>query len=290
MNIGITGASGLIGRKITDLALRRGHEVTAFSRSPSRRLPGCTMRAFGEGTSPDLSGCEAVIHLAGESVIGLWTPAKKRRITESRVIGTRAVAEAIEAMDSPPEAFICGSAIGFYGDSGDAELTESSPSGNGFLADTTRAWEAESLRVTRSRVVQLRTGIALAREGGALKVMAAVFRLGLGGQLGPGTQWMSWIHLEDLARLFLFAAENMEIRGPLNGTAPWPTRNRDFARALATKLRRPALFRVPSLALRVLGDFSHELLDSKKVLPAAACAHGFPFEHPELEAALGNLL
>jgi hypothetical protein len=290
MNIGITGASGLIGRKITDLALRRGHEVTAFSRSPSRRLPGCTMRAFGEGTTPDLSGCEAVIHLAGESVIGLWTAAKKRRITESRVIGTRAVAEAIEAMDSPPEAFICGSAIGFYGDSGDAELTESSPSGNGFLADTTRAWEAESLRVTRSRVVQLRTGIALAREGGALKVMAAVFRLGLGGQLGPGTQWMSWIHLEDLARLFLFAAENMEIRGPLNGTAPWPARNRDFTRALATKLRRPAIFRVPALALRVLGDFSHELLDSKKVLPAAACAHGFPFEHPELEAALGNLL
>ena len=209
MNIGITGASGLIGRKITDLALRRGHEVTAFSRSPSRRLPGCTMRAFGEGTPPDLSGCEAVIHLAGESVIGLWTPSKKRRITESRVNGTRAVAEAIEAMDDPPEAFICGSAIGFYGDSGDAELTESSPSGNGFLADTTRAWEAESLRVTRSRVVQLRTGIALAREGGALKVMAAVFRLGLGGQLGPGTQWMSWIHLEDLARLFLFAAENI---------------------------------------------------------------------------------
>jgi hypothetical protein len=290
MNIGITGASGLIGRKITDLALRRGHEVTAFSRSPSRRLPGCTMRPFGEGAPPDLSGCEAVIHLAGESVIGLWTPSKKRRITESRVNGTRAVAEAIEAMDDPPEAFICGSAIGFYGDSGDAELTESSPSGNGFLADTTRAWEAESLRVTRSRVVQLRTGIALAREGGALKVMAAVFRLGLGGKLGPGTQWMSWIHLEDLARLFLFAAENMEIRGPLNGTAPWPARNRDFTRALATRLRRPALFRVPSLALRVLGDFSHELLDSKKVLPAAACAHGFRFEHPELETALGNLL
>lgn len=290
MNIGITGASGLIGRKITDLALRRGHEVIAFSRTPSRSMPGCTMRAFDGVTPPDLSGCEAVIHLAGESVIGLWTPAKKRRITESRVLGTRAIAAAIKAMPSPPEAFVCGSAIGFYGDSGDTELTETSPSGTGFLSQTTRAWEAEALKVTRCRVVLLRTGIALAKEGGALRVISTIFKMGLGGRLGPGTQWMSWIHVDDLARLFLFATENLELRGPVNGTAPWPVRNREFTKTLASKLRRPTLVTVPAIALRLLGDFSHEMLDSKKVLPAEACNHGFPFEYPELQAAFENLL
>ena len=290
MNIGITGASGLIGRKITDLALRRGHEVIAFSRTPSRSLPGCTMRIFDGFTPPDLSGCHAVIHLAGESVIGLWTPAKKRRITESRVLGTRAIAAAIEATTRPPEVFVCGSAIGFYGDSGDTELSETSPSGSGFLSKTTCAWEAEALQVKRCRVVQLRTGIALAKEGGALRVMLPIFKLGLGGRLGPGTQWMSWIHLNDLARLFLFATENLEMHGPINGTAPWPVRNLEFTKALAAKLGRPALMAVPAIALRLLGDFSHELLDSKKVLPAEACTHGFPFEHPELKAALEHLL
>ena len=290
MNIGITGASGLIGRKITDLALRRGHEIIAFSRTPSRYLPGCTMRNFDGITPPDLSGCDAVIHLAGESVIGLWTPAKKRRITDSRILGTRAVAAAIESMPRSPEVFVCGSAIGFYGDSGDTELIETSPSGTGFLSQTTRAWEAESLRVKRCRVVQLRTGIALAKEGGALSVMSPVFKLGLGGRLGSGTQWMSWIHINDLARLFLFATENLEMSGPVNGTAPWPARNIEFTKTLAAQLRRPALFAVPAIALRLLGDFSHELLDSKKVLPAEACNHGFPFEHPELKAALENLL
>lgn len=290
MIIGITGASGLIGRKITDLALRRGHEVIAFSRSPSRPLPGCTMRAFDGVTPPDLSGCNAVIHLAGESVIGLWTPAKKRRITQSRVLGTRAVAAAIQAMPHCPEVLVCGSAIGFYGDSGDTELTETSPPGTGFLSETTLAWEAESLRVNRCRVVQLRTGIALAKEGGALRVMSPIFKMGLGARLGSGMQWMSWIHLNDLARLFLFATENLEISGPVNGTAPWPARNLEFTKTLAARLRRPAFFAAPAIALRLLGDFSHELLDSKKVLPAEACNHGFPFEHPELKTALENLL
>jgi hypothetical protein len=290
MNIGITGASGLIGRKITDLALRRGHEVIAFSRNPTRPLLGCTMRNFDGVTPPDLSGCDAVIHLAGESVIGLWTPAKKRRIVESRVLGTRAIATAIEEMPRQPEVFVCGSAIGFYGDSGDTQLTETSPSGMGFLCETTRAWEAESLRVKRCRVVQLRTGIALAKEGGALRIMSPIFKLGLGGRLGTGTQWMSWIHVNDLARLFLFTAENLEMNGPVNGTAPWPARNLDFTKTLAAKFRKPAFIAVPAVALRLLGDFSHELLDSKKVLPAEACNHGFPFEFPELKFALENLI
>jgi hypothetical protein len=290
VQIGITGASGLIGRHIVEHALRRGHEVTAFSRSVHRSIPGCTVRAFHPPTPPDLSGCDALIHLAGESVLGVWTPAKKRRIVQSRIEGTRAVAAAIEAAETPPEVLVSGSAIGFYGDSGDTELVETSAGGSGFLAETTRAWEAEATRVRRSRVVLLRTGIALAREGGALGVMAPLFRWGLGGRLGPGTQWMSWIHVEDLARLFLFAVENLEIHGPVNGTAPWPMRNAEFTRELARRLRRPALLHAPAWALRFLGDFSHELLDSKRVLPQIATMHHFPFEFPELPPALANLL
>jgi uncharacterized protein (TIGR01777 family) len=290
VNIGITGASGLIGRHIVDIALRRGHEIIAFSRSLQRTIPGCTLRLFAPPEPPDISGCDALIHLAGESVLGLWTPAKKRRITGSRIEGTRAVAEAIAQAATPPEVLVSGSAIGFYPDSGDTELTETSPGGNGFLAETTRAWEAEATAVQRSRVVLLRTGIALARRGGALGVMAPLFRWGLGGRLGPGTQWMSWIHVEDLARLFLFAAENLAVRGPVNGTAPWPERNAAFTRALARQLRRPAFFHAPAWAIRLAGEFSHELLDSKRVLPAAATEHGFRFEFPELPGALANLL
>lgn len=293
MNIGITGASGLIGRHLADLALRRGHEVIAFSRSPERAIAGCQMRPFPAEHAPDLAGCEAFVHLAGESVVGLWTASKMRRIRESRVTGTRRIVQAVRAMDEPPEVFVCGSAIGFYGDAGDQELTEhSEPGKNGFLAATTQAWEAETSPLPESvRTVLLRTGLVLARKGGALPLMAKGFRTGLGGQLGDGHQWMSWIHIEDEARLILFAIENMDVRGPLNATAPWPARNAEFTRTLARVLHRPAFLRVPAAALRlVLGEFSSELLDSKRILPAAATGHGFGFHFPELEPALKNLL
>jgi uncharacterized protein (TIGR01777 family) len=290
MILAITGATGFIGRRIIDLALRRGHEVVAFSRSPERAIPGCEMRAFSLDTPPDLRGCEAVIHLAGESVLGLWTAAKKRRIRESRVLGTRCVVEGIASLDEPPEVFVCGSAVGFYGDSGDAELTEDSPGDAGFLGETVRAWEAEATRAKHARVVLVRTGIVLGKGGGALRAMTPIFRAGLGGPLGSGRQWMPWIHLDDEARLILFAVENLDVRGALNATAPWPARNADFTRILARTLRRPALFRVPAFALRLLGEFSHELLDSKRVLPTVATGHGFGFQFPELDPALRNLL
>lgn len=313
MLIGLTGATGFIGGKIIDLALRRGHEIVAFTRDPRRTIPGCEMREFSLERPPDIRGCEALIHLAGEPVVGLWTAAKKRRITESRVLGTRRVVEAINAADEKPEVLLSGSAIGFYGDRGDEELTENSPAGTGFLAETTQAWEAEAWRAgigdRRSeigdrqapaelpspnsdlRIVLLRTSLVLGKHGGALAPMTPLFKLGLGGPLGDGRQWMSWIHLDDLAHLALFAIENLDIRGPLNGSAPWPARNADFTRALAATLRRPAFLRVPAFALRAaLGDFAHELLDSKRVLPAAALDHGFGFQFPELAPALKNLL
>ncbi|RFC45948.1 MAG: hypothetical protein DVB28_000244 [Verrucomicrobia bacterium] len=290
MNIGITGASGLIGRRLSDLALRRGHEVLAFSRTPERRIPGCTMRLFSQDAPPNLESCEALVHLAGESVLGLWTSAKKQRIAQSRILGTRRIAESIATMPHPPEVLVSGSAIGFYGEGGDSEILESTPGGSGFLAQTSRDWEAEALASKAGRIVLLRTGLVLAREGGALPLMARIFRLGLGGKLGSGSQWMSWIHLDDLCRLFLFCVENQSLSGPMNGTAPWPVRNVDFTKALATQVRRPAFFAMPAFALRWLGEFSHELLDSKRVLPSVACSHGFPFQFPELSPALAELL
>jgi len=291
MHIGLTGATGFIGGKIIDLALRRGHEIVAFTRDPRRTIPGCEMRAFSLEAAPDITGCEALIHLAGEPVAGLWTAAKKRRIVESRVLGTRRVVEAINAAREKPEVLLSGSAIGFYGDGGETELTETAPAGSGFLAETVQAWEAEARRAEGVRVVTLRTAFVLGKHGGALAPMARIFKLGLGGPLGDGRQWMSWIHLHDLAQLALFAIENLDLRGPLNGSAPWPARNADFTKALAQTLRRPAVFRVPAFLLRAaLRDFARELLDSKRVLPAVAADHGFRFQFPELVPALANLL
>ena len=289
MNLGITGATGFIGRKIIDIALRRGHEVVAFTRTPERAIPGCTMRRFTLEAAPDLRGCEAVIHLAGEPIAGLWTAAKKRRIAESRVLGTRRVVEAIHACAEKPEVFISGSAIGFYGDRGGEALTESAGPGSGFLAETVQAWEAEALRAEGVRTVLLRTSIVLGK-GGALAAMSPAFRLGLGGPLGSGEQWMSWIHIDDLAQLALFAAENLDVRGPLNAAAPWPVRNAEFTRTLARVLRRPAFLRVPAFALRALGDLGRTLLASQRVLPAGATAHGFGFRFPDLQPALENVL
>ena len=291
MHIGLTGATGFIGGKIIDLALRRGHEIIAFTRNPRRTIPGCAMRAFSLERPPDIAGCEAFIHLAGEPVVGLWTAAKKRRIVASRILGTRRVVEAINAAREKPEVLLSSSAIGFYGDRGEEELTEAAPAGTGFLAETTQAWEAEAHRAEGVRVVSLRTSIVLGKYGGALVPMTPVFKFGLGGPLGDGRQWMSWIHLQDLAQLALFAIENLDVHGPLNGSAPWPARNADFTQTLARTLRRPAFFRVPAFALRAaLGGFSHELLDSKRVLPAAALDHGFRFQFPELAPALKDLL
>ncbi|HSI15772.1 MAG TPA: TIGR01777 family oxidoreductase, partial [Chthoniobacter sp.] len=270
MHIGITGASGFLGNRILDIALRRGHEVIAFTRHPAKAIPGCTMRAFSLETPPDISGCDALIHLAGEPPAGIWTPAKKRRIVDSRVRGTRRVVEAIMAAEKKPEVLVNGSAIGFYGDRGEEELTETLPPGTGFLAETVLAWEAEAQRAAADvRVVSLRTALVLGKAAGALPIMALPFRFGLGAQMGDGRQWMSWIHLEDIAQLALFAVENMDIRGPINGSAPWPVRNADFTRVLARQLHRPAFFRVPAFLLRLgLGDFSREILDSKRVLPS----------------------
>jgi uncharacterized protein (TIGR01777 family) len=294
MHIGITGVSGFIGRRLAELAAQRGHRVTGFSRNPARRIPGCeAMRPFRPGETVDLSGCDALIHLAGESVSGRWTEGKKRKIRESRVLGTRRIADAILACDRPPRVLVSGSAIGFYGDTGETAADENSPPGTGFLAEVSRDWEAEALRAREKnvRVVLLRTSLVLGRNGGALRAMRPVFRAGLGGRFGSGKQWMAWIHLDDEAALALFAVENESVSGPLNACAPEPVHNAAFTRALAAALRRPACLAVPGWVLKIwLGEFSSELLGSRRILPARALAAGFHPRFPRLEDALADVL
>ena len=293
MQLGLTGASGFVGRHVIRLAVRRGYEVVAFTRDPSRTVGECIeTRGFSATQPPDLSGCHAVIHLAGENVAGLWTAAKKKRIIESRTDGTRRIVGAMRALPEAPSAFVCASAIGIYGDSGDADITEQSPTGTGFLAETCGAWEAEaSAAEAICRTVRMRIGVVLGKRGGALRMMLPAFRIGLGARLGHGRQWFSWIHVEDLATLLLFAIENLDICGAMNATAPWPVRNAEFTRTLASALHRPAFLSIPAFALRfALRDFSHELLGSKRVLPAMAAEHGFGFHFPELAPALRDII
>ena len=294
VNIGITGVTGFIGRRIARMAFERGHSVTGFSRNPSQLVPGCSlMRAFRVNEKPDLSGCDALIHLAGESVFGVWTHEKKRRILESRQIGTRQLVDAILTSEKPPRVLVSGSAIGFYGDTGETVTDEDSPAGEGFLAETTRLWESEARRAEGAgmRVVLLRTGLVLGEKGGAMRIMKPIFLAGFGGKIGLGTQWMSWIHLDDMASLALLAVENEILNGPINAVAPEPVRNVNFTHTLAGVVRRPALFTVPRFVLKIgLGEFSRELLDSKRIISARAQVAGFRPKFADLEAALKNVI
>ena len=291
MNLGITGATGFVGKVLIQAAIRRGFEVIAFTRDPSKPVGGCVeTRRFSLDGVPDFSGCEAIVHLAGESVSGLWTAAKKSRIRESRVLGAQRVVQGIRAAKEPPEVVVAASAIGFYGNRGETQLDEQSPRGAGFLADVCADTEAEIASAEPlCRVVRARIALVLG-EGGALGAMRPIFKLGLGGPLGDGQQWMSWIHVEDAAALLLFAVLNLDVHGALNVAAPWPVRNVDFTKQFARSLRRPALIRVPAFAMRlVLREFADELLGARRVVPAVATEHGFGFQFPELtEAVFAN--
>jgi hypothetical protein len=294
MRIGITGATGFIGRYFVRLANEHGHECIAFSRSPERTVPGCVeTRRFGVDGEIDLSGCEGILHLAGESVVGLWTPAKRRRIVGSRVDGTRGLVNAILKSPDPPRVLVSGSATGFYGDTGERVVDETSGPGTGFLSETCQAWEAEAekARYRDVRVAFLRTGMVLGNDGGALPMMLPLFRAALGAELGSGEQWMAWIHIADEVALALHILESDGAEGPLNGTSPEPCRNGVFTTALADRLGRPAIFRMPGPLLRMtLGGFAAELLDSSRVVPVRTLDSGFAFRFPTLDGALEDLL
>ena len=297
MRIAITGASGLIGRRLLKNLAAAGHSLRVLSRHAGTNLPP-GVRLFvwdasrGEPPADSLQDVDAVVHLAGEPVAQRWTAHARQAIRESRVTGTRNLVQALAKLPKKPEVLVCASAVGYYGDRGDEILNESSSPGGDYLAQLCVDWEkeAQSAEASGIRVVRVRTGLVLDARGGALPRMLPPFRMGLGGKLGSGQHWMSWIHLEDLAALFQFALAN-PVSGPLNGVAPNPVINAGFTRALAAAVHRPAIFPVPAFALRLLfGEMSEILLSSQRALPQAAERAGFRFRYPELAPALADVL
>ncbi|MGH9869977.1 MAG: TIGR01777 family oxidoreductase [Candidatus Polarisedimenticolia bacterium] len=290
----VSGSTGLVGTALAE-ALGPG-SILGLSRS---RRPGRDAAlwdpARGFIETGRLEGCQGVVHLAGESIAARrWTPAVKQSIRASRVEGTGLLVSALRGLSRPPRVLVSASAIGFYGDRGDEPLEESSPPGSGFLPDVAVAWEAEAARAGEAgiRVVCLRFGIILAARGGALAKMLPPFRLGLGGRLGSGRQWMSWVHVLDVVGAIRLALARDDLSGPVNVVAPAPVRNADFARALGRALGRPAVLPAPALALRaVLGEMADALLLSgQKVLPARLTGAGYLFRHPDLDGALNDLV
>ncbi len=296
MNFLLTGGSGFIGNRLIELLLERGHFVSILTRKVTSRADRNVGQYYwamnGPAPAEPFDDVDVVIHLAGEPIAQRWTPEVKRKIRDSRVLGTRHLIEGIGSLAKRPRILISGSAIGYYGDRAGEILTESATPGNDFLSQVCQEWEREADRATNLglRVVKIRTGMVLGRNGGALQQMLTPFKLGLGGRVGPGTQWMSWIHLDDLVRMILFAAETSAVEGVFNAVAPHPVVNEDFVRLLAKQLHRPAIFPMPVFALQLIfGEMSKILLDSQRVQPEAAQHAGFHFEHPELVDALASL-
>lgn len=297
MKILVSGASGFVGSRLTAALADDGHQVTRFVRSqaePERtEIPWDP--AVGRLEPSTLEGFDAVVHLAGESIAdGRWTDAKKARIRDSRVQGTQLLAQTLARLDARPKVLVTASAIGFYGDRGDDELDEQSRPGSGFLADVCRQWESATEPAVEAgvRVVPLRFGLVLGSAGGALAKMLPIFRLGLGGPLGNGRQYVSWITLDDVTGAIQHAIATESLRGPVNAVAPHPVTNREFTRALGRALRRPALLPAPAFALRlILGQMADELLlASARVLPRRLLDSGFAFLDVTVETALGRLL
>lgn len=282
MKIAVTGASGFIGSRVCDAARARGHGVITVGRTSGERRWDPMA-----GPAP-LEGADAVVHLAGDPVAdGRWTRAKMARIHDSRVIGTRNLVAGLRAAGC--RTLVCASATGYYGDRGDEELTEDSAPGNDFLAGVCKAWEAEAAK-SGVRTVSVRIGLVLGPGGGALAKMLPAFKLGLGGRLGDGRQWMSWIHIDDLVELILFAAENDALSGPLLGTSAAPARNLDFTKALGRALGRWTILPLPRWQARVmLGRVVEVLYGSQRCRPRRTLESGFPFRHPELEPALRRI-
>jgi uncharacterized protein (TIGR01777 family) len=290
----ITGSSGLVGSALRRALAAGGDEVVRLVRHESA---GPGERSW-DPARPDpsvLAGCDTVIHLAGEPIAGgRWSAARKARIRDSRVAGSAALAQAIARSPTRPATLIAASAIGFYGDRGDEILTETSPAGTDFLAEVCTAWEGANFGAAAAgvRVVCLRFGIILAKEGGALKKMLPPFRLGLGGRLGSGRQYMSWVTIDDVVGMILEAARNPALAGPVNAVAPAPVTNSEFTRALGRALSRPAIFPVPAAVLRLLvGEMADALLlSSARVTPARLAAAGYRFKDADLGPALTRLL
>jgi len=295
--VAVTGAGGLVGSALVSSLAAGGHRVIPLVRRAPR--PGEDALGWdpssGALTPAGPAVADAIVHLAGESIMGLrWTAAKKRRIRESRTTATRLLVQSLTRLAKPPAVFVCASGIGYYGNRGDEMLTEESRPGTGFLAEVGREWEAATATaITHGlRVVNVRLGVVLSAQGGALAKMLAPFRLGMGGVIGDGAQWMSWIALDDVIGAIRHALATDALRGPVNVVAPAPVTNAEFTRLLGRVLERPTLVPLPAFAARLaLGEMADELLlTSQRVVPARLQASGYRFRYPTLEGALRGVL
>ncbi len=297
MRVMVTGGSGFIGRALVEQLCAGGHSVVVLSRDAGKtraQLPGVDdVYSWRDCAAPPprqaLLGCEGIVNLAGETVRGRWTSAKRRGIKESRIVGTKSLVTAVAELPASerPSVLVSGSATGYYGSRGDELLDETSPPDDSFLAEVCREWEAAatSMEALGVRVTLLRTGIVLHPKGGALAAMLPLFRYGLGGPLGGGRQWWSWIHRDDVVGMIALALEAPELSGPMNVVAPNSVRQGEFARRLGRALGRPSVLPTPAPALRLaLGGFAGELLASRRVVPQRATDFGYSFRHPTLDS------
>lgn len=292
MRVVVSGSSGLIGSAVVDELLSRGHQVVRLVRRTPRQGEVQWDPGHGILDPGTLADVDAVVHLAGEPIAAKrWSPDQKQRILDSRVKGTRLLAQTLSRLEPRPRVFVSGSAIGYYGLRGEEILTEQSSAGSGFLAEVTGQWEAATLAAEQAdvRTVHLRTGIVVSARGGAMGRLLPLFKLGLGGRLGRGDQWWSWITLEDEVGIILHALSDGSVSGPVNATAPNPATNREFTEVLARVLGRPAVLPVPRLAVAaVMGsELTREvILAGQRVLPTVAESSGYAFTSPELEPGL----
>jgi uncharacterized protein (TIGR01777 family) len=299
MKVTVTGATGLIGRGLVRALRARGDEVTALSRNPERAreelgVPVHAWRPLDEpAPAAALEGRDAVVHLAGENVAQRWTDASRRAIRDTRETGTRNLVAGLRAAGPRPDVLVSASAVGYYGGHGDEVVDEATGPGAGFLAEVCVAWEREASAAAQLglRVVNVRTGVVLDKEGGALPKMLPPFRAGVGGPVAGGGQYLPWIHAGDLVRVYLAALDGPDWSGAVNGTAPEPVTNREFSRRLGRVLHRPAVVPVPAAALRLLyGDMAEMVTEGQRAVPRRPLELGFAFDHADLDAALRDVL
>lgn len=297
MRILISGASGLVGTHLIPTLRAKGHEVHKLARKTPRssdEIQWDAEKGFTDAEHAKLENFDAVIHLAGDNVASEnWSDEKKRKIKESRTVGTRVLVDALKTLRNPPKHFISASAIGFYGSRGAEILNEESAKGEGFLPEVCAAWEDEIKRAeTFARVVYLRIGVVLAKDGGALEKMLTPFKFGIGGVIGSGKQWMSWIALDDLIRIFHFALENENLRGAFNATAPNPVSNEEFTKTLGKVLNRPTILPLPEFAIKMLfGEMGETLLlEGARVVPQKLEDAEFNFDFPNVKEAMEHVV
>ena len=296
--IAITGASGMVGSNLSSSLSKQGHQVIPLRRGKSQPKGSDVFwdpDGLGICDPQRLAGVDTIVHLAGENIAaGRWTTAQKQRIRSSRVDATRNLVRSLKQMEQPPTTFVCASAIGIYGDRGDEQLTERSDPGSGFLVDVCRDWEgaAAEAETAGMRVVQVRIGVVLSAQGGALAKMLTPFKLGMGGIVGSGKQYWSWIGLGDVVGVLEEAVTNESLRGPINAVSPNSMTNREFTKVLGKVLRRPTSFPLPGfMAKLILGEMAKELLlSSARVVPDALMKSGFQFQHADLETCLRHEL